>query len=140
MATVVAVKLPHGLTITHNARTINLNGQNIDSNPIAPLINGATYDIDAKRSGGFGLTELTDAKDEEAFKAWVKAVTYTDDGTTKLESPFAPLENGSIMVYPNMKAAMAESKTLSDAITTGFEGIDPKAAGVDGLTTQDDPK
>lgn len=122
MTIVVANKLPHGLTIPLGAgRVINLNGPNEGA------INGQSNDSETS-AYGFGLTTLND-KDAEAYEKWAKSVTFKDDGKTKLDEPFAAIENGALMSFKTEAEAKSELKGLASAITSGFEGVerdDPK--------------
>jgi hypothetical protein len=121
---VVACKLPHGLTIKHAGRTINLNGPNEGVDPLNPGPN-RTRDDTATRSGGFGLTKLDD-KDAEAFEAWTKAVTTRPDGSKLPEAEaFPALDNGSILMFGSLDEAREETTMLGESVKTGVEGIDP---------------
>lgn len=136
----IACKLPHGLTIRHKGQEINLNGPNEGYDPTYLAPNGRVNDGE-KRSGGFGLTELTGEK-ADAFNDWVNSVTYKNGKAAegKLAEPFLALENGQIMSFKDEKSARDETKTMSDAIVTGTEGIDPetdKQMKASGLETAD---
>jgi hypothetical protein len=118
MAIVVACKLPHGLSIPIAiGRVINLNGPNEGS------YNGLSND-DEKSSYGFGLTKLDD-RDAGAYEQWAKSVTFKEDGKTKLDEPFAAIENGALMTFKTESEARSELKGMASAITSGFEGVDP---------------
>ena len=122
MASVIACKLPHGLSIPVAAgRVINLNGPN------ESLVNGDSPDNE-QSAYGFGLTKL-DGKDQEAYEKWAKSVTFKDDGTSKLDEPFAAIENGALLSFKSEAEARSELKGMASAITSGFEGI-----------SQDDPR
>lgn len=122
MAIVVACKLPHGLTVPVGpGRAINLNGPNEGA------LNGQSNDNE-QSAYGFGLTKL-DGKDQEAYEAWAKSVTFKKDGTSKLDEPFAAIENGALMTFKTEAEARSELKGMASAITSGFEGVE-----------QDDPK
>lgn len=122
MAIVVACKLPHGLSISTGAgRAINLNGPN------EGMLNGQSNDNE-QSAYGFGLTKL-DGKDAEAYERWAKSVTFKEDGTSKLDEPFAAIENGALMTFKTEAEARSELKGMASAITSGFEGVE-----------QDDPK
>lgn len=136
----IACKLPHGLMIRHKGQEINLNGPNEGYDPTFLAPNGRINDGE-KRSGGFGLTELTGDK-AAAFEDWANSVTYVEGNKDKgqLPEPFMALENGQILSFKDEKSARAETKTMSDAITTGTEGIDPetdKQMKAGGLETAD---
>lgn len=119
----IACKLPHGLEITHNGRTIVLRGQNVGFDPDNPSPLGKMRGD----ANGFGITELKDPADADAFQAWCNAVTYRDGDKAKgkLPEPFAALENGSIQTFKSRNDAEAETNMLGDAVQSGFEGIDP---------------
>lgn len=133
----VICKLPHGLTIRHAGETINLNGANEGYDPTFLAPNGRANDGE-KRTGGFGITELN-PKQAAAFEDWSNQVTYKDGKkeSGKLLEPNLALENGMIMSFKSEADARKEAKSLSSAITTGTEGIDPandaqmKAAGLE---------
>ena len=136
----VICKLPHGLTVKHNGKTINLNGANEGYDPTFLAPNGRNNDGE-KRVGGFGITELT-GDDATAFEDWTNAVTYKDGDKTKgkLQEPNLALENGMIGVFKSEGDARKEAKNLSSYIETGTEGIDPstdKQMKNDGLETAD---
>jgi hypothetical protein len=133
---VVACKLPHGLMVRHNGKSVNLNGPNADQNPLVLMPNGVDMDS-ANVSAGFGLTELK-GDDEATFTDWCKAVQFDKDGKTKLAEPFAPLTNGSLISFGSMDEARKETKNLAGMVETGVEGIDPKTDSqmkADGLET-----
>lgn len=132
MGIVVACKLPHGLSISHQGETI--------------VLAGANDGVDAEmrhRDDRFALTELTDAQ-SDAFLAWTNEATYKRDKAGKavkengkLDEPFLAIENGSIMWFKNRDDAKKEMGALVTSIQTGVEAIDPasdkemKAAGVE---------
>lgn len=132
----IACKLPHGLSVRHEGKTLDLNGPNEGSDPLDPMKNGAQVDSGIA-SAGYGLTQVTD--DQVAlFNSWKKAMLFASDGKTKLNEPFVALENGSIMgPFGSIDEARAECQAMSDMVRTGFEGIDPatdpamKAAGIE---------
>lgn len=136
----VICKLPHGLTVKHNGQTINLNGANEGYDPTFLAPNGRTNDGE-KRAGGFGITELT-GDQAAAFDDWAAKVTYRDGKKEagKLAEPNLALENGMILSFKSEADARKEAKSLSAAITTGTEGIDPASdpqMKADGLETAD---
>lgn len=131
MPLVVAVKLPHGLTITHNGQTINLNGTNAGSNPLNPLINGGMSDGKLVNAD-YGLTTLTDDQ-AAAFQDWCDWATYKlkdgkpDKSAGKVAEPFLPLENGSILTFKSMDEARKETSAVSADVSNGFDGLDGDA-------------
>jgi len=126
---VIACKLPNGLQITHEGQTIVLVGSNIGERLENVSPNGR-LDDNNHRSGGFGLTEVSD-RQADAFAAWAKAVTMDENGG-KLAEPFPALENGSILgPYKSFDEARKECTAMSDAVATGFEGLDPEKEGVE---------
>lgn len=134
---VIACKLPNGLQIQHEGKTLVLHGANIGER-LANVSPNGDLDDGTLRSGGFGLTEVKDSE-AELFSAWAKAVTYKEDGTTKLNEPFPALENGSILgPFKSMDEARRECSTLASSVETGFEGLDPEAEGVESSDDEDD--
>lgn len=139
-------KLPHGLIINHQGQTINLRGPNEGSDPLDPYKNGFQTD-NANAAAGYGITEITD-KQADAFVDWRKSVTCKPDGKggygDKLppDQSFPAVTNGSIEgPFKSVDEARAEAKVLTDAVTTGFEGIDPKtdkAMAAAGLEADED--
>lgn len=131
MTTVVACKLPHGLTIKHNGQTINLNGTNAGSSPLNPLVNGGMSDGKLV-SADYGLTELTDDQ-AKAFAEWSDWAQYKHkDGVPVkaaglLDEPFLPLVNGAILTFKSMDEARKETSQLSADVVTGYEGLDGDA-------------
>jgi hypothetical protein len=127
MPMIIACKLPHGLSITHNGQTININGTNVDGNPLNPAANGAIVD-GPEMSGGFGLTTLNDEQ-AKAFEDWSNKALYKDGEKAKgfLEEPFLPLKNSSIISFKSEADARKETKTLATAVTSGFDGLDGDA-------------
>lgn len=129
---VIACKLPAGLQIVHGGQTIVLVGANIGEDLENVSRNGLPAD-NMSRAHGYGLTTLTDAQ-TEAFTDWVNQVTYKDGkpGGGKLAEPFAALENGSILgPFKTVEEARKEVASLSSAVSTGFEGLDAEAEGVE---------
>lgn len=124
MSIVIANKLPHGLTITHNGEILNLNGANVGADPLNPLGNGSDAS-GGQRSAGYGLTTLND-KQAAAYEDWETKVTKDANGGP-LAEPFQPLANGSILKFKNEQEARKETEALSSAVTTGFEGLDADA-------------
>lgn len=140
MSIVVACKLPQGLEITHNNRSILLRGQNVGFDADNPTVMGK-FRGDAN---GFGLTTL-EGPDADVFQEWVDEVTYKKDASGKaakangkLATPFLALENGSIQVFKSRADAEAETNMLGDSVTTGFEGIDPDKDLPKNLSTDTD--
>lgn len=131
MPTVVACKLPHGLTINHNGQTINLNGTNAGSNPLNPLVNGGMSDGKLVNAD-YGLTQLTDDQ-AAAFQDWSDWATYKhkdgkpDKAAGQLAEPFLPLVNGAILTFKSMDEARAETSKVSADVVTGFDGLDGDA-------------
>ena len=127
----VACKLPHGLEIRHNGAVVRLNGPNEGIDLSDPGKNGAERDSDGSYAG-YGFTELND-KDAKVYKDWAAAVTFKDGDKAKgkLDEPFAAIENGALMDFATKAAARDEVKTMGSTVTTGFEGVDPKKAGVE---------
>lgn len=139
----VACKLPHGLSIRHNGRVLNLYGANEGYDPTFLAPNGRSNDTERK-SGGFGLTELT-GDDAAAFEDWANRVTYKDGKKEngKVAEPFGALESGSILMFKSEAEARKETKAMAEAITTGTEGIDPatdKQMKADQIETADKQK
>jgi hypothetical protein len=130
MPTTVACKLPHGLTITHNGQTINLNGANADVDPMSPMANGAVGDT-ATSVAGYGLTTLNDDQ-ASAFEDYRLAALYkVKDGKPSkdagmLEEPFAPFTNDTILTFKDETTARREVRTKANT-PTGFDGIDGDA-------------
>lgn len=129
---VIACKLPAGLQIMHGGRSIVLAGANIGENLESVSRNGSPTDND-RRSHGFGLSEISDT-DAEVFTDWVNQVTYKNgkpaDG--KLAEPFLALENGSILgPFKSLDEARKEVASIASSVTTGFEGLDSEAEGVE---------
>ena len=132
MPAIVACKLPNGLQIDHNGETLVLVGANIGEDLEAVSRNGSPAD-NPSRSHGYGLTTLND-KQAEAFADWANKVTYkggkADGG--KLDNPFPALENGSILgPFKSMDEARKETASMATSVTTGYEGLDPVAEGVE---------
>lgn len=129
---VIACKLPAGLQIDHNGQMIVLVGANIGEDIENVSRNGSPSD-NASRTHGYGLTTLNEAQ-TEAFNDWVNQVTYKDGkpASGKLAAPFAALENGSILgPFKNIEEARKECASIASAVTTGFEGLDAEAEGVE---------
>lgn len=129
---VLACKLPAGLQITHNGRTLVLAGANIGEDLENVSRNGRPND-NGRRAHGFGLTEIS-AEDAEAFTDWANQVTYKNgkpaDG--KLSEPFPVLENGSILgPFKSIDEARKEVASIASSISTGFEGLDAEKEGVE---------
>lgn len=129
---VIACKLPAGLRIDHNSRVITLVGANIGEDLENVSRNGRPND-NSQRIEGFGLTTVSN-EDADAFTDWANQVTYKNgkpsDG--KLAEPFAALENGSIQgPFKDEAEARKEVKSISSAVSTGFEGLDPEAEGIE---------
>jgi hypothetical protein len=127
MPTIVACKLPHGLTINHNGQTINLNGSNSGSDPLDPLKNGTLGD-NSIVSAGYGLTTLDD-KAAEAFADWSNKALYKDGvkDNGPLDEQFLPLANGSILTYKNEADARKDTASISPAVSNGLDGLDGDA-------------
>ncbi len=127
MPTIVACKLPHGLTINHAGQIINLNGSNADFNPEAPAGNGVIVD-NAVISGGFGLTTLDD-KQAEAFADWCNRAQFKDGDKANglLDEPFLPLTNGAIQSYKSESDARKDTRAVTSSVSTGFDGLDGDA-------------
>lgn len=122
---VVACKLPHGLSVRHAGRVLDLNGPNVGVDPLNPGPN-RTRDDTSLRSGGFGLTVLNDTADIDAFKSWVKAATLdSKGGKLPPEQTFPALINGSILPFDSLEDAREETRLLGEQVVTGVEGIDP---------------
>lgn len=124
---IVACKLPHGLSITHNGQTININGANVQFDPLNPYANGALRD-GANLAGGFGLTTLTDEQGA-AFEDWSNKALYVNGEKSDgyLPEPFPPLRNGSLEIYGSMADARKESEAVTTDVATGFDGLDGDA-------------
>jgi hypothetical protein len=127
---VIACKLPHGLSITHNGRMLNLNGANADADPMAPAPNGAALES-TTMVAGYGLTTLSD--DEMAvFEDWRLNALYKRSGDKPskeaglLEEPFLPLTNDTILSFKDDATARRELRTKAGT-ATGFDGIDGDA-------------
>lgn len=122
---VFACKLPNGLDVRHQGKSIVLLGANIGEDLGAVSKNGLPSD-NASRSHGYGLTTLSD-DDANTLADWINQVTYKDGkkANGKLAEPFAPLENGSILgPFGSIEEARKETATLASSIVTGFEGLD----------------
>lgn len=129
---VIACKLPAGLTIRHHGASLTLVGANIGEDIENVSRNGSPND-NARRSHGFGLTEVTDS-DAKLFADWANSVTYKNgkvaDG--KLAQPFVALENGSILgPFGSFEEARKECGDIASAIKTGFEGLEPEKEGIE---------
>lgn len=129
---VIACKLPAGLQIAHAGRTIVLAGANIGEDLENVSRNGRPND-NGRRAHGFGLTEIS-AEDAEAFTDWANQVTYKNgkpaDG--KLAEPYPALENGSILgPFKSLDEARKEVASIASSVSTGFEGLDAEAEGVE---------
>lgn len=124
---IVACKLPHGLTVTHNGQIINILGANADLNPLNPAANGALGD-GAIMSGGFGLTTLNDDQ-SAAFEDWCNKALYVEGDKSKglLAEPFAPLKNGSLETFKSVADARKETSSITTDVSTGFDGLDGDA-------------
>lgn len=140
MTLFVACKLPHGLSIRHAGQSIDLFGPNADYNENLVMPNG--YVPDSERvSGGFGITKL-EGDQQAAFEDWQNQVTFKDGDKAKgkLQEPFLPLENGTLLVFKSEADARKETKSLAGMVETGTEGIDPatdKQMKRDGVETSD---
>lgn len=133
---VFACKLPNGLDIRHQGKSIILVGANIGEDLEAVSKNGLPSDNSA-RSHGYGLTTLSD-EDAAVVNDWMNQVTYKDGkkANGKLAEPFLPVENGSILgPFGSIDEARKETATLASSITTGFEGLDAEkeAEKLDGV-------
>lgn len=135
----IACKLPSGLVIDHEGKSLTLVGGNIGEDLGNVSRNGSPND-NSRRESGFGLTEIS-AEQATWFEAWAKAVTTDKDGA-KLTHPFLPLENGTIAgPFKNIDEARKECRLLSGSVPTGFEGLDEEEeAKKTGITKADKPK
>ncbi len=124
---IIACKLPHGLTITHQGRTININGSNVNFDALSPDKNGALAD-GTGLSAGFGLTTLSD-QDAAVFEDWSNRALYKDGEKAKglLEEPFQPLLNGVIKPYKSEGDARKDTSATTTDVATGFDGLDGDA-------------
>ena len=124
---IVACKLPHGLSITHNGLTINLNGANVQFDPLNPYANGSLRE-GASLSAGFGLTTLTDEQGA-AFQDWADKALYVNGAKLDgyLAEPFPPLRNGALEIYGSMADARKDTNAVSTDVSTGFDGLDGDA-------------
>jgi hypothetical protein len=127
MPTIVACKLPHGLTVNHMGRTINLNGANANHDPLAPAANG-TLAEGSIMSAGFGLTTLNDA-DADAFNDWANRATYKDGlkANGPLDDQFPPLVNGTLCIFKSEAEARKETNAVSSTVSNGMDGLDGDA-------------
>jgi len=128
----IACKLPHGLTICHNATRIILLGANVGEDLENVSRNGSPSD-NARRVSGFGVTEL-DAGKTETFVDWAASVTYVDGDRAKgkLTEPFQALDNGAILgPFKTFDEARKECAGLSAQIVTGVEGLNPEKEKVE---------
>lgn len=135
---IIACKLPTGLSIQHKGKTLVLKGGNSGEKLQNVSENGDPTD-NAFRASGFGLTEISDS-DAELFADWSNAVTYKDGKAAngKLDHPFKPLENGSILgPFKTIDEARKEVVAVSDGVTTGFEGLDPSKEKVEDAKDDD---
>lgn len=136
----IACKLPAGLQIEHNGKTLVLVGANIGEDLENVSRNGRPNDND-RRVSGYGLTEVSN---EQAafFEEWAAAVTYKTGTKEKLDHPFLALENGSIIgPFKTVDDARKEARGVSDLTTTGFEGLDEvEEAKKTGITKADAKK
>lgn len=135
----IACKLPSGLVIDHEGKTLTLVGGNIGEDLANVSRNGSPND-NARRESGYGLTEIT-ADQATTFEEWSKAVTYDKSGA-KLAHPFLALENGTIAgPFKTIDEARKECRLMSGAVPTGFEGLDEEEeAKKTGVTRADKPK
>ncbi len=129
---VIACKLPAGLNVRHAGKSLVLVGANIGEDLENVSRNGRPSD-NSSRCHGYGLTTISDA-DAALFADWANQVTYKNgtpaDG--KLAEPFVALENGSILgPFKSTDEARKECASLAGAVTTGFEGLDPEAEGIE---------
>lgn len=134
----VACKLPNGLEISHEGKTIVLHGANIGEDLENVSRNGAPTD-NALRSYGYGFTELSDAN-AQTFQNWCDFVTYKggDKANGKLADPFLALENGSILgPFKTKDEAVKEVTALHAAVRTGMEGLEPAAEGIEDAETDE---
>lgn len=138
----IACKLPSGLKIDDNGKSLVLVGSNIGEDAEHVSRNGSPGDNE-NRVSGYGLTEVSD-QDAEFFEKWAAAVTYVDGQKTKgkLQHPFPALDNGSILgPFKTKDEARKECKALADQVATGFEGLDEEEeAKKTGVTRADKPK
>lgn len=121
----IACKLPAGLRIDHEGKTLTLVGSNIGEDLGTVSRNGMPGDNEFRVSG-FGLSEVS-AEQAETFQKWSDAVTYNegDKNKGKLTHPFPALENGSILgPFKTIDEARKECKAIADSVKTGFEGLD----------------
>lgn len=130
MATIVACKLPHGLTVRHAGQVININGANVNHNDLAPAPNGQLAD-GPDLSAGYGLTTLNGAA-EEAFNDWCARAQFKLDASgnpTKepLDEPFVPLVNGTLKAYKSEADARKDTSSISTGVSTGMDGLDGDA-------------
>lgn len=128
----VACKLPSGLQIDAHGQLIVLLGANIGEDIENVSKNGQPSD-NARRTHGYGITELNDAQ-ADAFEKWSHEVLYVGGvkAKGKLANPFPALDNGSILgPFDSIDDARAECASLASAVTTGFEGLDPTKEGTD---------
>jgi hypothetical protein len=127
---VIACKLPHGLSVTHNGRTLNINGTNADADPLVPGFNGVAADSPSTIAG-YGLTTLSD-DDMGVFEDWRLHALYKQrDGKPirdagLLEEPFLPLTNDTILSFKDDATARRELRVKAGTVT-GFDGIDGDA-------------
>lgn len=129
---IFACKLPNGIAIRHNEKIITLAGANVGETLANVSLNGSPSD-NARRAHGYGLTEVSNAL-VETFNDWAAKVTYKNGNPAdgKLAEPFPALDNGSILgPFRTMDEARRECASIAGAVTTGFEGLDPEAEGVE---------
>lgn len=138
----IACKLPAGLQIEHEGKTLVLVGGNIGEDLENVSRNGSPNDNE-NRVAGYGLTEVN-VEQEATFVSWVNAVTYNDGKKEngKLTHPFAALENHSIVgPFKSKEDAKKECRALAGMVPTGFEGLDEKEeAKKTGITRADPTK